>query len=385
MKYFVLVWASLFRKKTRTLLTVLSLAMAFLLFGLLQAVNVLFSAPPTFAGANRLIVQSRVSFTEALPLAIRQQLRTVPGIEAITWRQWFGGIYQEPRNFFPQFATDPASFRAVYPEYVMPEEQWRAFETTRTGVIVGRRLAERFGWQLGDKVPIQSTIWPQRDGNKTWTFDIVGIYDGRDEETQQRTGVMWINFDYFDEARQFGRGLAGVYDVRISDPNEANAIAQAIDSLFANSPNETKTQSERDFQLGFFKQIGDIGLIVTLILIAVFFTILILTGNTMAQAVRERIPELAVLKTLGFSNGLVTALVLAEALMLCAIGGLTGMGLAQFIAAGLARMPDFPPVPLNLTVWTQALVAIVMLAIAVGLPPALRAGRLRIVDALAGR
>lgn len=385
MKYFELVWASLFRKKTRTLLTVLSLAMAFLLFGLLQAVNVLFSAPPTFAGANRLIVQSRVSFTEALPLAMRQQLRSVPGIEAITWRQWFGGIYQEPRNFFPQFATDPASFRQVYPEYVMSEEEWRAFETTRTGVIVGRQLADRFGWKVGDKVPIQSTIWPQRDGNKTWTFDIVGIYDGRDEETRGRTGVMWINFGYFDEARQFARGLAGIYDVRLAPGVSPDATAQAIDSLFANSPNETKTQSERDFQLGFFKQIGDIGLIVTLILIAVFFTILLLTGNTMAQAVRERIPELAVLKTLGFPNGLVTALVLAEALLLCTIGGLAGMGLAQLISSALARLPDFPPVPVNTTVWAQALVAMVALALAVGLPPAVRAGRLRIVDALAGR
>lgn len=385
MKYFQIVWASLFRKKTRTLLTVLSLAMAFLLFGLLQAVNVLFSAPPTFAGANRLIVQSRVSFTEALPLAMRQQLRSVPGIEAITWRQWFGGIYQEPRNFFPQFATDPASFRQVYPEYVMSEEEWRAFETTRTGAIVGRQLADRFGWKVGDKVPIQSAIWPLRDGSKTWTFDIVGIYDGRDEETRGRTGVMWLNFDYFDEARQFARGLAGIYDVRLADSVSADATAQAIDSLFANSPNETKTQSERDFQLGFFKQIGDIGLIVTLILVAVFFTILILTGNTMAQAVRERIPELAVLKTLGFPNGLVTALVLAEALLLCAIGGLAGMGLAQLISSALAQLPDFPPVPVNTTVWAQALVAMVVLALAVGLPPALRAGRLRIVDALAGR
>lgn len=385
MKYFGLVWASLFRKQTRTLLTVLSLAMAFLLFGLLQAVNVLFSAPPTFAGADRLIVQSRVSFTEALPLAMRQPLRTVPDVEAVTWRQWFGGIYQEPRNFFPQFATDPASLRAVYPEYVMSDAEWRAFETTRTGVIVGRQLAERFGWQVGDKVPIQSTIWPQRDGNKTWTFDIVGIFDGRDEETRGRTGVMFINFDYFDEARQFGRGLAGVYDLRIARGASPDAVARAVDALFENSPNETKTQSERDFQLGFFRQIGDIGLIVTLILIAVFFTILILTGNTMAQAVRERIPELAVLKTLGFPNGLVTALVLGEALLLCAIGGLAGMGLAQLIAAGLAARPDFPPVPLDLRVWGQALVAIVALALAVGLPPALRAGRLRIVDALAGR
>lgn len=385
MKYFQMVWASLFRKKTRTLLTVLSLAMAFLLFGLLQAVNVLFSAPPTFAGANRLIVQSRVSFTEALPLAMRQQLRSVPGIEAITWRQWFGGIYQEPRNFFPQFATDPVTFRQVYPEYVMTEEEWRAFETTRTGAIVGRELADRFGWKVGDKVPIQSAIWPLRDGSKTWTFDIVGIFDGRDEETRGRTGVMWINFDYFDEARQFARGLAGIYDVRLADSVSADATAQAIDSLFANSPNETKTQSERDFQLGFFKQIGDIGLIVSLILLAVFFTILILTGNTMAQAVRERIPELAVLKTLGFRNGTVTALVLAEALLLCAIGGLVGMGLAQLISGVLAQLPDFPPVPVNLAVWTQALVAMVVLALAVGLPPALRAGRLRIVDALAGR
>lgn len=385
MKYFQLIWSSLFRKKTRTFLTALSLTMAFLLFGLLQAVNVLFSGPPQFSGADRLVVQSRVSFTESLPLAMRNQLRTMPGVSAVTWRQWFGGFYQEPRNFFAQFATDPETFREVYPEFVMPDSQWQAFEGTRTGVIVGTQLAERFGWKIGDKIPLQSTIWPQLDGNKTWIFDIVGIYDVKNEADRARTGVMFINFAYFDEARQFARGEAGVYDVRIADPNQAAGVAQAIDAMFANTPDETKTQSERDFQLGFFKQIGDIGLIVTLILIAVFFTILILTGNTMAQAVRERIPELAVLKTLGFSNATVTVLVLAEAFLLCLIGALAGMGLAQVVSLGLAQQPNFPAVPLDWKVWVQAAVAMALLALAVGLPPALRAGRLKIVDALAGR
>lgn len=385
MKYFQLVWASLFRKKTRTLLTVMSLTMAFLLFGLLQAVNVLFSGPPQFSGADRLVVQSRVSFTESLPISLLPQLRNVPGVEVVTWRQWFGGVYQEPRNFFPQFVTDPATFRMVYREFTMPDEQWKAWENTRTGAIVGRQLAERFGWKIGDRVPLNATIFPLKDGTSTWTFDIVGIYGAADPVDEPRTAVMFLNFAYFDEANQFGRGIAGVYDLKLADPATANSVAQTVDALFANSPNETKTQSERDFQLGFFRQIGDIGLIVTLILIAVFFTILILTGNTMAQAVRERIPELAVLKTLGFSNGMVLLLVLAEALLLCAIGAVAGLVLASVLQTGLANVPNFPPIPFNWTIWVQGFVAMVLLALAVGLPPALRAGRLKIVDALAGR
>jgi putative ABC transport system permease protein len=247
-------------------------------------------------------------------------------------------------------------------------------------------LADQKGWKVGDKLPLKSNIFPMKDGSMQWEWDIVGIFDGIDATWQAQTTYLYLNWDYFSEANQFGEGFVGVYAVLLDDVNKANEVAQAIDAKFLNSPDETKTQSEKDFNKGFFAQIGDIGLIVRLILLAVFFTIVILTGNTMAQSVRERIPEMAVLKTLGFSNGQVTALVVAEALLLCLIGGLLGLALATVMLGGLAQaMPlFFGAVRADATVWMLGLVAIVALALAVGLPPALRAGRLKIVDALSG-
>lgn len=386
MGHFRFVWASLWRKKTRALLTLLSLVCAFLLFGLLQSLSVFFSAGADFVGASRLIVQSRVSFTDSLPIRLLPEIEAVPGVKIVSHDQWFGGYVGENEQVFT-FASDPARLRAAYPEWVMPDEQWRAFEQTRTGVIVGRVVADQRGWKVGDKLPLKSNIFPQQDGSMAWEFDIVGIYDGVDASWQSQTMGLYINHAYFAEANQFGRGIAGVYAVVLEDVDRANEVAQAIDARFANSPNETKTQSEKDFNKGFFKQIGDIGLIVSLILLAVFFTILILTGNTMAQAVRERIPELAVLKTLGFSDAKVTALVLGEALLLCLIGGFGGMLLAEFAMGGLAKAAPmfFGAMRADPRVWVQALLAMFVLALAVGLPPALRAGRVRIVDALAGR
>lgn len=385
MGYFRFVWASLWRKMTRALLTLLSLVCAFLLFGLLQSLSVFFTAGADFVGASRLIVQSRVSFTDSLPIRLLPEIEAVPGVKIVSHDQWFGGYVGENEQVFT-FASDPARLRAAYPEWVMPDEQWRAFEQTRTGAIIGRVVADQRGWKVGDKLPLKSNIFPQQDGSMNWQFDIVGIYDGKDASWQSQTMGIYINHAYFAEANQFGR-LAGVYAVVLDDPEKANEVAQAIDARFANSPNETKTQSEKDFNKGFFKQIGDIGLIVSLILLAVFFTILILTGNTMAQAVRERIPELAVLKTLGFSDGKVTVLVLGEALLLCAIGGFGGMLLAEFAMGGLAKAAPmfFGAMRADPRVWVQAIIAMLVLALAVGLPPALHAGRLRIVDALAGR
>jgi putative ABC transport system permease protein len=379
------VWAGLWRKKTRAFLTLLSLICAFLLFGLLQALSVFFTAGVDFVGASRLIAQSRVSFTDPLPIRLLPEIEAIPGVKDVSHDQWFGGVIGENTQMFT-FASDPARLRRVYPEWVMTDAEWKAFENTRTGAIVGRVLADKYHWKVGDKLPLKSNIFPQKDGSMAWNFDIVGIFDGKDPSWQAQTQNIYINWAYFDEANQFGSGTAGVYAVVLEDANRANEVAQAIDAHFLNSPNETKTQSEKDFNKGFFAQIGDIGLMVNLILIAVFFTILILTGNTMAQAVRERIPELAVLKTLGFSNGLVTGLVLGEALFLCALGGLLGMALATMMIKGMAEaVPFFAAVRADGTVWTRALVAIVALALAVGLPPALRAGRVKIVDALAGR
>ncbi len=384
MGYIRLVWSSLWRKKTRAFLTLLSLISAFLLFGLLQALSVFFTAGADFVGASRLIVQNRVSFTTSLPMRMLPEIEAVPGVKAVSHDQWFGGVYGENTQMFT-FASDPARLRQVYPEWVMTDAEWTAFEQTRTGAIVGRILADKYQLKVGDKLPLKSNIFPQKDGSMAWTFDIVGIFDGKDAEWQAQTQSIYINHAYFDEANQFG-SMAGTYAVVLEDADKANEVAQAIDARFLNSPNETKTQSEKDFNKGFFAQIGDIGLIVSLILVAVFFTILILTGNTMAQAVRERIPELAVLKTLGFRDGQVTALVLAESLFLCFVGGLIGMVLASVMITGMAeQVPFFAAVRANATVWMQALLAMLALALAVGLPPAIHAGRVKIVDALAGR
>ncbi len=383
MKYVGLILSGLLRKKLRTGLTLVSLIAAFTLLGLLQAVNSLFGGAADFLGANRLITQASTSFTQPLPMRMLPQLEPIPGVTAVSHSQFFGGIYQDARSFFPQFAVNPQRLRDTYPEWVMPEDNWRQFISTRDGAIVGRALADQFGWKVGDIVPLNSFIWTKADGSRVWEWRIVGIYDGKDEEWSERAGLMYLNYGQFDEARTAGsRGLAGVFIVRIDDPNEAGRIAAEIDAKFDNSSDETKTQSEQEFQLGFIRQFGDIGLIVNLITAAVFFSILFLTGVSMSQAVRERIPELAVLKCLGFTDQLVMWLVLAEAFALCLIGALLGMVLAS--AVTLVLPPEFP-VTTDLQVWAIAGVSVVVLTLAVGLPPALTAQRLKIVDALAGR
>jgi putative ABC transport system permease protein len=377
------VFANLLRKKTRTVLTLLSVVTAFLLFGLLQAVNVLFSAGADFVGATRLVTQARVSFTQSLPMRLLPEIEAVPGVEKVMWQQWFGAVWQENTQLI-FFAADPMRLRDVYPEYVMPDAQWKAFAETRTGMIVGRNLADQYGWRIGEKVPIASNIFPQQNGSKSWVFDLVGIYDGKDEEWQRNTNVGWINFAYFDEANQFGPGRAGTFTLKLANPDQAAQVAQAIDARFENSFDETKTQTEKDFNLGFFRQIGDIGLIVRWILFAVFFTLLLVVGNTIAQSVRERIPELAILKTLGFTDGDVLGFVLAEAAAMCVIGGLLGLGIATVIGIAIGSGGNFP-LAVDARVWITGLFVIVGLSLAVGLLPALRASRLSIVDALAGR
>ncbi len=374
--------ANLMRKKTRAILTLLSIVMAFLLFGLLQAVNVLFSAGADFVGATRLVTQARVSFTTSLPMRLLPEIEAVPGVRDVMWQQWFGGVWQENTQLIV-FAVDPARFRVVYPEYVMPDAQWQAFEQTRTAMIAGRSLADQYGWKIGEKVPIASNIFPQKNGSKAWSFDLVGIYDGKDEEWQRATNVAWINYAYFDEANQFGSGLAGTFTLSLDDPDQAATVASTIDARFENSRDETKTQTEKDFNIGFFKQIGDIGLIVRWILFAVFFTLLLVVGNTIAQSVRERIPELAILKTLGFSDGSVLGFVLAEAAAFCVIGGLLGLGVATLIGISIGGS-NFP-IAVDGQVWVVGAAAIAGLSLAVGLLPALRASRVTIVDALAGR
>lgn len=377
--------ANLFRKKTRTFLTLLSVIMAFLLFGLLQAVNVMFNSGADFVGATRLVTQARVSFTQPLPSRLLPEIEAVQGVARVGWMQWFGGVLGE-NDQIVAFAVDPLRHHDIYPEWVMPDAQWKAFAETRTGAVVGRVLADKYKFKIGDKLPMKSNIFPQKNGSKDWQFDIVGIVDGKDEQWQRNSSQVFINFAYFDEANQFGGGRAGIYFLKLTDASLAKQVADTIDKKFENSPDETKTQTEKDWNIGFAKQFGDIGLMVRWILFAVFFTLLLVVGNTMAQSVRERVPELAVLKTLGFSDGSVLGFVLSEAVAMCAIGGLLGLGIATLLGLAIQKAVGAQlPLSVDRQVWIYGLIAIVFLSLAVGLMPALRARRLKIVDALAGR
>jgi putative ABC transport system permease protein len=386
MKYLHLVWSALFRRKTRTVFTLLSVLAAFLLFGLLNSVRDAFaSAGHSVAGASRLITISKVSFMVALPMSLEMRIRAVPGVAEVTYANWFGGIYQDPKNFFANESVAP-NFFDVYPEFKLPPAELRAWQDTRTGAIVGQSLATKFHWKIGDQIPLQGTIFPQKGGANTWTFNLVGIYHVANASQRQQEQALFFHWKYFDEATAFGGGNVGWYIVKIGRPKDADRIAQAIDAISANSDHETKSQSEDAFQASFVSQFADIGLIVGSIMGAVFFTLILLTGNTMAQAVRERIPELAILKTVGFSNRSVLGLVLAESVLLLLLGGAVGLGLADVAVSVIrARLGAIPMLPVGLTSWLQGVGLMALIGLLVGALPARRGMRLRIVDALAGR
>lgn len=388
MKYLPLILAELFRRKTRTILTLLSILAAFLLFGLLNGVRESFEqAGQSAAGAERLQVGSRLSFIQALPMALNARIAQVDGVETVTYANWFGGAYQDPRNQIFSFAVAP-NYLDLYPEIAVDPKQREAFNNTRTGILVGEALMKRFGWKVGQKIPLQSTIFPNRDGSKNWDFDIVGVM----RSTDKKSGgwydqMLLLQWKYFDESTPYNQGQAGWYVVRVADVNQADRVAKAIDALSANSANETKTMTEAAATASWMKQMADIGLIVGSIMGAVFFTLLLLTGNTMAQAVRERIPELAVLKTIGFKDGTVLGLVLAESVLLVLIGGVLGLGLAgvlgPIVGAASGGVISLPRIGLNS--WLLGLGLMIAIGLLVGALPALRAMRLNIVDALAGR
>ena len=386
MRYLPLLWAGLFRKKVRTILTLLSVCVAFLLFALLHAVTVAFESGASRADSKRLLTTSRYSIIEPLPISLLSRIELVPGVIGVASADWFGAKYQNESNAFPVLAVDPRRYLDMYPELTIASDQREAFIKTRTGAIAGKPLVERFGWQLGQKLPIHSEIYPKADGSMSWEFDLVGILDVDDPAMRGNTDLVLINRAYFEEARQFNKGRTGWYIERIDDPAQAQAISIAIDALFMNSSDETKTQPEREFAIGFAKQIGDIGALIRRILAAVFFTILILTGNTIAQSIRERIPELAILKTLGFSDVKVTAFVLAETVLMLLLGCGLGMLSAVCLLPALNRATDgnFPPLFVHSHTWLTALGIAIVLALMIGLPQSLRVWRLKIIDALAG-
>lgn len=382
MKYFPLIWATLWRKKARTILTLLSIVIAFFLFGMLQGVNSAINHSVELANVDRLISINRVSLTEPLPMSYLSQIQSVPGVEAVAYSSWFGSYYQDPKQFVFGTPIDVDLYFPIVPEVEISDEAIDKLKRTRTGAVVGEPLMEKYGWSVGDRIPIQSTIWTKADdGTSNWEFDIVGTYNVS-EDPNQANGF-FFNYEYFEEARAFAKGTVGWYFLKVSDPTRAAEVANAIDARFANSASETKTQSEKEFQQSFIKQFGDINFIVNAILGAVFFTLLFLTGNTMMQSVRERIPELAVLKTLGFSDGKVVSFVIAEALMLCLLAALIGLGLSALAFPALKGF--IGEASLQREVIVTGISAAIVLALIIALMPASRALRLSIVDALAGR
>jgi len=380
-KYLYLVWSNLMRKKLRTLLTLLSILVAFLLFGYLGAIRQGFSQGIDVAGLDRLIVRHKVSIIQLLPQAYESRIEQIDGVEDAVYQTWFGGVYQKPSNFFAQMPVEPAEYLEMYPEFLLPPEQRVAWLKTRSGAIAGRGIADRFGWKIGDRIPINATVWTRKGGELTWEFDLVGIYDGAEKGTD--TNQFLFRYDFFDESRQFGQGLVGWYTVRVADPDRAAEIAAAIDAEFANSPYETKAEPEGAFLQGFADQIGDVGFIMMSIIAAVFFTILLVAGNTMAYAVRERTNELAVLKAVGFTDAGVLVLVLGESLVLTALGGGIGLGLAWvLVSAGDPTGGSLPVFYIPARDLAAGVVLILLMALVAGILPALQARRLRIADAL---
>lgn len=376
MKFLPLVIANLFRKKIRTALTIGSFAVALFLFGLLVIVRGAFSQGVDIAGADRLVVINKVSLIQPLPLSYRDRLLRISGIKQVTYDNWFGGVYQDEKNFFPQFAIDVEHQRAMYPEFTVPEEQWQAFAGDREGAIAGQSLADRFGWKVGDRIPIKGTIY-----TGPWEFNLRGIYRGT--RAQDDTTQFWFHWDFLEERRAFGKGDVGWYVVRVTNPDLSVQVAKTIDTEFANSPFETKTDTEKAFAASFVKQMGNIEFLILTVGGVVFFTLLLVTGNTMAIAVRERMGELAVLKALGFSNQFVLLLVMLESLIVAFVGGGLGLLLAKLFSLhgdptnGILPYFYLPPLAI-----VSGVAAALLVGVAGGILPAVSAMRLRVVDAI---
>jgi putative ABC transport system permease protein len=379
MKFLPLLWSSLWRKKIRTIFTLLSVFIAFLLFGLLMTIRGAFSFGVDIAGIDRLVLIHKVSLIMPLPVSYKERLAATEGVSMVSHQTWFGGVYQDPANFFAQMVVEPEPFMKIYPEFKIPPDQVTAWLNDRQGAIVGVDLANRFGWKIGDRIPITGTIWQPKQG-QTWEFNIVGIYDGDQgvDKTQ-----FFFRYDYLDENRRQGEGLVGWYVVKIDDPSQAQQMGARFDSMFANSSAETKTTTEKGFVEGFAKQVGDIGAIMVAILAAVLFTMLLVAANTMAQSVRERTAEMGVLKTLGFSNAAVLTLVLSESVLIAVIGGSLGLGASWLIVQQgdptNGMLPIFVLPPRDVAIGAGMIVVLGLIA---GALPAVNAMNLKITDAL---
>ena len=383
MKYWIIILAALNRKRWRTGLTISSLVIAFLLFGLLRSVAVVFTEDIELSGDDRLVVASKYSIIDSMPISYLQRIKSIENVDIVAHQDWFGGTYIDRANFFPKWPVPPKDFLDIYQEFNISNEQKEAFITTRTGMIAGKKLVERFNWKIGDRIPVIGDIYFMSNGSNLWEFDLVGIFT--DIENPGNEEQVFMNYQYFDEAREsYTKGTVGNFIVKLDSKDAGPRVAQEIDAMFANSMDETKTYTEKAYQQMFASQIGDIGLIMNSILAAVFFTILLVTGNTMSQSIRERTSELAVFKTIGFSDMTMLILVLIESMVLCLIGAILGLGITALLMPGLSELisVSLGEISLDSSVIISGIGIAIITAFISGFPPALGAMRLKVVDAL---
>ena len=379
----VLIRKNLFRRKLRAGLMTVSILAAFAIFGVLGSVERSFYAGQEVAAADRLVVVNKINFTQPLPIAYYDRVRAVEGVQQVAHLNWFGGYYQDPKNFLIVIAVEPATYMDVYSDQIdIPPEARQAFVHERTGALVGAVMAEKWGWKLGDHVPIASNIFTQKNGSRSWDFSIVGIVTGKKPEVD--TNFMVFQYKYFDETRSFGKDEIGWMVLRTASPVLNDGVVKTIDQMFANSSYETATDTEKAFNKAFIAQFGNIALIVILVVGAAFATILMIVGNTMMMSVRERTREIGVLKALGFSGGRILRLVLGESVLLALIGGLPGLGLAAlFIVSVRASLTGLlPHITVSPDIALAGLALMVVLGIVTGLIPALSAMRLKTAAAL---
>ena len=383
MNDFTLVRKNLFRRKLRAILMIVSILIAFLIFGVLAGVYASFTAGEDRAAADRLVVVNKVNFTQPLPIAYYNRVRSVAGIRQVTHANWFGGYYQDPKNFLVVMAVEPETYTDIFSrDFDFAPEARQAFIRIRTSAMVGEAMARKWGWKVGDRVPIASNIFSQRNGSHTWDLDIVGIFTGK--TPQNDTNLMFFQYNYFDETRSFGKDTIGWLVLQTANSADNDPIAKTIDAMFVNSTAETATDTEKAFNKAFAAQFGNIALIVILVVGAAFVTILMIVGNTMALTIRERTREIGVLKTLGFSGGRILGLVLGESVLLALLGGLPGLALAALVTVLLRPSVSnlLPGFALTGDIVAEAIGLMLALGLITGLIPALNAMRLKIAIAL---
>jgi putative ABC transport system permease protein len=381
---FDLVRKNLFRRKLRAALMIVSILIAFMIFGVLAGFYRAFTAGEDRAAADRLITVNKINFTQPMPIAYFNRVRAVDGVRQVTHANWFGGYYQDPKNFLMTLAIEPATYFDMYrSELDIPPEQLQAFITDRSSAVIGESMARKWGWKVGDRVPVASNIFTQRsNGSHTWDFTIAGIVKGKAEQVS--TDFLLFQYAYFDETRTFGKDTIGWLILQTTSPENNDRVAKTIDAMFANSIAETSTDTEKAFGKAFAAQFGNIALIVFLVVGAAFVTILMIVGNTMALSIRERTREIGVLKTLGFSGPRILRMVLGESVLLALLGGLPGLAIAALITIALrASLANIAPAfAVSPVIALEGIALMIALGLFTGVIPALNAMRLKIATAL---